>query len=84
MHIAAAVGTPTLGIIGNDLEGVGASPARLWMPRCENFHRTVSPVTCLRCADNRFGNDECLIDDHPCMAAIGPSEVIDWLALQLA
>ena len=42
LHIAAAVGTPTLGIVGNDEEGVGASPVRLWMPRCDNFDRTIS------------------------------------------
>ena len=54
LHIAAAVGTPTLGIVGNDEEGVGASPVRLWMPRCDNFDRTVSPVSCSLCADNRF------------------------------
>ena len=42
LHIAAAVGTPTLGIVGNDEEGVGASPVRLWMPRCDNFDHIVS------------------------------------------
>ena len=84
LHIAAAVGTPTLGIVGNDQEGVGASPARLWMPRCENFERTISSVTCSKCADNRFRNDECLIEDHPCMSAISPSEVIHWLKIQLS
>ena len=84
LHIAAAVGTPTLGIVGNDREGVGASPARLWMPRCENFHRTTSPVTCSKCAENRFRNDHCLIDDHLCMNAVEPSEVVRWLVDQLA
>ena len=54
LHIAAAVGAPTLGIVGNDLKGIGASPARLWMPRCDNFDRTISTVTCSQCADNRF------------------------------
>ena len=33
LHIAAAVGAPTLAIVGNDADGVGASPIRLWMPR---------------------------------------------------
>ena len=65
------------------LEGIGASPARLWMPRCENFNRTISPDSCPKCSDNRFRNDECLIDGHPCMAAIQPSQVIDWLVNQL-
>ena len=83
LHIAAAVGTPTLGIVGNDEEGVGASPVRLWMPRCDNFDRTSSPVSCSLCADNRFRNDRCLVDNHPCMDAIQPSEVVRWLISQL-
>ena len=40
MHIAAGVGTPTLAIVGNDVDGVGASPIRLWMPRTQNCSRT--------------------------------------------
>ena len=84
LHIAAAVGTPTLGIVGNDLEGLGASPARLWMPRCDNFNRTISPVTCSKCAGNRFRNDDCIVDGHPCMEAIQPAEVIRWLVAQVA
>ena len=84
LHIAAAVGTPTYAIVGNDGDGVGASPVRLWMPRCSNVTRSVSPASCAKCADNRFRNDGCLIDGHPCMAAIQPSVVIDWLKVQLA
>ena len=82
LHIAAAVGTPTYAIVGNDADGVGASPVRLWMPRCSNVTRSVSPASCSACADNRFRNDACLVDGHPCMAAIQPSEVIDWLNVQ--
>ena len=33
LHIAAAVNTPTLAVVGNDATGVGASPIRLWLPR---------------------------------------------------
>ena len=83
LHIAAAVGTPTYAIVGNDGDGVGASPVRLWLPRCSNVTRSVSPVSCIACADNRFRNDGCLIEGHPCMAAIQPSAVIDWLMVQL-
>ena len=83
LHIAAAVGTPTYAIVGNDANGVGASPVRLWMPRCNNVARAVSSASCSACADNRFRNDACLVDGHPCMAAIQPSEVIEWLKLQL-
>ena len=33
MHVAAGVATPTLAVVGNDAEAVGASPIRLWLPR---------------------------------------------------
>ena len=42
MHVAAGVGTPTLAIVGNDAEAVGASPIRLWLPRSSNLTRTIS------------------------------------------
>ena len=83
LHIAAAVGTPTYAIVGNDCDGIGASPVRLWMPRCGNVTRSVSPVSCSACSDNRFRNDACLVDGHPCMAEIHPIEVIEWLKIQL-
>ena len=83
LHIAAAVSTPTYAIVGNDENGVGASPVRLWMPRCSNVTRSVSPVSCSLCADNRFRNDACLVEGHTCMSSIQPSQVIDWLKLQL-
>ena len=72
LHIAAAVGTPTYAIVGNDSDGVGASPVRLWMPRCRNVTRSISPASCSACSENRFRNDGCLVDGHPCMAAIQP------------
>jgi len=79
LHIAAAVGTPTLAIVGNDQEAVGASPLRLWLPRCANVSRTISTASCTACADNRFRNDDCLVEGHPCMAGVEPSQVINWL-----
>jgi heptosyltransferase-3 len=79
LHIAAAVGTPTLAVVGNDMDGNGASPVRLWLPRCENVSRTVSNETCMVCAENRFRNDACLIDGHPCMSSVEPDQVISWL-----
>ena len=84
LHIAAAVGTPTYAIVGNDSADVGASPVRLWMPRCSNVTRSISPVSCGACAENRFRNDGCLVDGHPCMVGVHPSEVIEWLKGQLA
>ncbi|MHA3960253.1 glycosyltransferase family 9 protein [Synechococcus sp. LTW-G] len=79
MHIAAAMGTPTLAVVGNDAAGVGPSPIRLWLPRSPNVQRTTSAVTCSLCADNRFKNDNCLADEHDCMNAVAPSQVIEWL-----
>ena len=67
-HIAAAV-EPTYAIVGNDRDGTGASPARL-VPRCGNVTRSFSPASCSACSDNRFRNDACLVDGHPCMAEI--------------
>jgi len=84
LHIAAAVGTPTLAIVGNDGLGVGASPMRLWLPRCPNTSRTVSSASCQACADNRFRNDHCLVEGHPCMQGVEPSQVIAWLEGVLA
>ena len=80
MHIAAAVGTPTLAVVGNAADGTGASPIRLWLPRTSNLSRTVSPFSCDQCASNRFRNDGCLVDGHPCMRNVEPKQVIDWLS----
>ena len=79
LHIAAAVGTPTLAVVGNDVDGVGASPIRLWQPRCSNVERTVSNHQCSVCADHRFGNDDCLVEGHPCMQGVSAQAVMDWL-----
>ena len=80
MHIAAAVGTPTLALVGNDADGTGASPIRLWLPRTSNLSRTVSLHSCDKCASNRFRNDGCLVEGHPCMRDVLPEQVIDWLS----
>ena len=42
LHIAAAVGVPVMAIVGNDKNGIGSSPIRLWMPRSKNLTRTES------------------------------------------
>jgi len=79
LHIAAASGTPTLALVGNDACGVGASPIRLWMPRAETMQRTIGSYTCSRCSDNHFRNDGCLETQHHCMLAVGSEQVITWL-----
>ena len=84
LHIAAAVGTPTLAVVGNDANAVGASPLRLWQPRCNNVSRTVSTHSCGVCAEQRFQNDDCLVEGHPCMQGVSPVQVIAWLDSILA
>lgn len=79
LHIAAAVGTPTYAIVGNDAAGVGASPIRLWMPRSSNVTRSTATVTCALCEQARFGNDGCLAQDHACMSSVTPDQVIAWI-----
>lgn len=84
LHIAAAMGTPTLAIVGNDADGVGASPIRLWMTRSAIASRTVSPHSCSGCADLRFRNDGCVMEGQGCMAMVQPEKVMDWLRLLLS
>ena len=79
MHIAAAVGTPTLAIVGNDANDVGASPIRLWMPRAAVCDRTISVNTCDGCEAVRFRNDACLKQTHHCMEGVTAEQVIQWL-----
>jgi ADP-heptose:LPS heptosyltransferase len=84
LHIAAAVGTPTLAVVGNDHNGVGASPIRLWLPRSTNCARTTSRVSCDGCDELRFRNDACVKDSHLCMESVESQQVIDWLEDNLA
>lgn len=83
LHIAAAMGTPTLAVVGNDADGVGASPVRLWMPRSSNVRRTVSTHTCGECEALRYRNEACVKDVHTCMEGVKPEQVIAWLEDQL-
>lgn len=80
LHIAIASGAPTLAVVGNDRNGVGASPIRLWLPRSENLSRTVSSATCDGCAEAHFKNKDCLKSSHICMEAVNATQVQDWLA----
>ena len=84
MHVAAGVGTPTLAIVGNDSDSVGASPIRLWLPRSPSLTRTVSHSSCSLCSENRFRNDGCLAENHHCMEGVDAQQVINWLEATLA
>ena len=79
MHIAVGVGTPTLAIVGNDKDDIGASPIRLWLPRNKNLSRTISSNTCEECQINHFKNDGCIANEHLCMKGVSSKQVIDWL-----
>lgn len=79
MHVAAAVGCPTVAIFGNDEAGVGASPLELWMPRGAHVTRTVSEVKCGECLGRRFKNDACVLEEHRCMQGVGPEQVMRLL-----
>ena len=84
LHVGAGVGTPTLAIVGNDADGVGASPIRLWLPRSSNLTRTMSRSSCSLCSDNRYRNDGCIAEAHHCMEGVDAQQVIRWLSATLA
>lgn len=79
MHIAAAVGCPTIALFGNDADGDGASPVRLWAPRLPHVYLTQTAYKCRVCAENKFKNETCLVEGHPCMAHLKPETVIGYL-----
>ena len=83
MHIAAGVGTPTLAIVGNDKNGVGVSPIRLWLPRSSCIERTISSYTSYKFSENSFKNDD-MEEAKKCMSSVHPNQVIDWLTKTLA
>jgi ADP-heptose:LPS heptosyltransferase len=79
LHVAAAVGCPTVAVFGNDEDGDGASPIHLWAPRMDHVRIMRSTHKCTLCADNRFKNEDCLVDGHPCMQHLQPHAVIESL-----
>jgi ADP-heptose:LPS heptosyltransferase len=79
MHIAAAVGCPTICIFGNDADGDGASPLSLWAPRRANAIIMRTPLKCTVCVEHRFKNEACLVEGHPCMRELHPQFVISAL-----
>ncbi|MGF1486632.1 MAG: glycosyltransferase family 9 protein [Prochloraceae cyanobacterium] len=83
LHIAAAVGCPTVAIFGNNINGSGASPIRLWSPRTPEITIAFSQYNCTICEDNHFKNKSCAIENHPCMKYLTPQTAIDLLQLAL-
>lgn len=80
LHIAAAVGCPTVAIFGNDADGNGASPMRLWAPRQPHVKIALSDFKCTVCEDHGFKNKSCLVENHPCMTHLSPETVIKHLS----
>ncbi|MBX5493079.1 MAG: glycosyltransferase family 9 protein [Chloroflexi bacterium] len=76
MHLAAAVGTPTVAIFG-------ASPHRLWAPRAPNVTVLLPLEPCGRCEENRYRNAACLLPEHQCMLSQRPERVIAAMAAAL-
>jgi ADP-heptose:LPS heptosyltransferase len=76
MHVAVAVGCPTICLFGNDANGDGASPLNLWAPRRSNAIVLRTSYSCQVCVEQRFTNEACLVDGHPCMRELRPAQVI--------
>jgi ADP-heptose:LPS heptosyltransferase len=84
LHVAAAVGCPTVALFGADADGVGASPMSLWAPRRPYVFLTRSSETCGVCADRRFRNSGCVVQGHPCMTGVDVGQVEHLLDAALA
>lgn len=76
MHIAVAVGCPTVCIFGNDGDGDGASPINLWAPRGPHAQVVRTSAKCTVCIEHGFKNEACLVAGHPCMRELRPELVI--------
>lgn len=68
MHLANAVGVPTIAIFG-------ASPWELWAPQTASLALELPREPCSRCQENRFVNDGCLRERHVCMESISADHV---------
>jgi len=84
LHIAAAVGCPTVAIFGNSATGEGASPIRLWAPRQLHVKVALSQFSCRLCEEQQFKNRECLLPGHPCLEQVLPQQVIQHMQELLA
>ncbi len=76
MHLAGAVGVPTLALFG-------ASPWRLWAPRSPSLRVVLGTEVCTLCEENRFRNEGCLRERQVCMESLDPARVaalVDELA----
>ena len=77
MHLAAAVGTPTVAIFGG-------SPWRLWAPRAPAVDILLPAEPCTLCEENRFRNEACLLPEQVCLRSVSPERVIATLSARLS
>ncbi len=84
LHIATAVGCPTVAIFGNSRStGEGASPLRLWAPQQPYIKLALSDFSCTECAKTQFKNQDCLLEHHACMEQVSPSVAIELIQAQM-
>lgn len=77
MHLAGAVGTPTLALFG-------ASPWRVWAPPVPQLKVLLGSEACPLCEQNRFRNEACLRERHVCLESLTPAVVAESLDEALA
>jgi heptosyltransferase III len=77
MHLAGAVGTPTLALFG-------ASPWRVWAPPVSHLQVMLGDEPCPLCEQNRFRNEACLREQHVCLESLTPAMVAARLDALLA
>ncbi len=68
MHMAGAVGTPTLGLFG-------ASPWRVWVHPRSSIEVMLGSEPCQLCLQNRFRNEHCLRERQVCLLSLTPERV---------
>ena len=72
MHLANAVGAPTIALFG-------ASPRRIWALDTPTLSVLEPEDPCTLCEENRFRNADCLLPIHKCMISVRPKRVIEGL-----
>ncbi|MHB1006162.1 MAG: glycosyltransferase family 9 protein [Chloroflexota bacterium] len=77
MHLAGAVGVPTLALFG-------ASAWRVWALPRPSLRVLLGTQRCMLCEENRFRNSGCLRDQHVCMDSLEPATVLAQLDALLA
>ncbi|MBI4212726.1 MAG: glycosyltransferase family 9 protein [Chloroflexi bacterium] len=72
LHVAAAVGAPTVALFG-------ASARRIWAPPVPAVTVLEPASPCTLCEEHRFVNADCLLPIHLCMESIPVQRVIEEL-----